>query len=67
MSFDITPLLLHSDDVPREAKLALEAASHLARDQRVPLLQDAARTLYRLTPLACGEARELVGLPPGTC
>jgi hypothetical protein len=67
VSFDITPLLIHSDDVPPQAKLALRAAQSAAGEDRELLLETAARALYWKTPLACGEARELVGLAPGTC
>ena len=67
MSLDLTPLLLNSDDVPAQAKLALRAAQHAPEGMRALLLETAARALYWKTPLACEEARELVGLPPGTC
>jgi len=67
MSFDISPLLIHSDDVPSQAKVALAAARNAAAGDRELLLEAAARALYWKTPLGCGEARELVGLQPGTC
>ena len=67
MSFDISPLLIHSDDVPPQAKVALLAAQSAPREDREQLLETAARALYWTTPLQCGEARELVGLAPGSC
>ncbi len=67
MAFDPTALLLHSDDVPAQAKLALKAARHAPEAMRAVLLETAASALYWKSPLACDEARELVGLPPGTC
>ncbi|MBK7862633.1 MAG: hypothetical protein IPJ65_29300 [Archangiaceae bacterium] len=67
MSLDISPLLIHSDDVPQAAKVALMAARTASPEDRETLLEAAARALYWKTPLACGEARELVGLTPGTC
>lgn len=67
MSFDISRLLIHSDDVPPAAKLALQAALGAPPEDRAVLLETAAKALYWKTPLACGEARELVGLDPGVC
>ncbi len=67
MSFDISPLLIHSEDVPPQAKVALVAARDAAPGDREELLEAAARALYWKTPLGCGEARELVGLTPGSC
>lgn len=67
MSFDIAPLLIHSSDVPQSAKQALQAAMTASPGEREQLLESAARALYWKTPLACSEARELVGLEPGMC
>ena len=67
MSLDISPLLIHSDDVPEQAKVALLAARGAPAGDRELLLEAAARALYWKTPLHCGEARELVGLAPGSC
>ena len=67
MSLDLTPLLLHSDEVPPQAKAALRAARHASQAERELLLESAASALYLRTLLACDEARELVGLPPGRC
>ncbi len=67
MSFDISSLLIHDDDVPPQAKVALRAALSAPAQDREPLLEAAARALYWKTPLLCGEARELVGLAPGSC
>jgi hypothetical protein len=58
---------LFQSDVPAQAKVALAAASGAGPDLRHTLLERAARKLYWLTPLACEEARELVGLPAGSC
>lgn len=65
MRFSMAPLLIHSDAVPPEARNALQAASLAAPERRDAQLESAARVLYRETGLDCGEARELVGLPPG--
>ena len=67
MPIDLTPLLIHSDDVPLEAKRALIAASHAPVSQRATHLEQAARTLVRQTELSCGEVRDLIGLPAGMC
>jgi hypothetical protein len=61
--FDVTPLLLHSDEVPEPVKEALLAAGAASGPERQALLEAAARELYWETPLGCADARELVGLP----
>jgi hypothetical protein len=63
----LTPLLIHSDAVPAEARSALRAASEATPDHRTAELETAARALYEGTDLVCGEVLELVGLPEGTC
>lgn len=65
--YDVSSLLLHSADVPQSVKTELAAARSAPAEQREAHLRSAARALFWKTPLACDEARELVGLPPGTC
>jgi hypothetical protein len=68
MSFSLAPLLLHSDDVPADARAALREAHEAPVAYRTALLESAARILYREVDLDCGDARELVGLPTiGSC
>jgi hypothetical protein len=62
MSFSVAPLLLHSDQVPLTARHALRAAYDAPLEERLPLLESAARILHRELDLNCGDARELVGL-----
>jgi hypothetical protein len=65
MSFDVTPLLLHSEDVPAQAKAELLAASRSEGEARQAHLTLAVKSLYYGTSLGCDEARELVGLTSG--
>jgi hypothetical protein len=67
MSFSITPLLLHGEQVPPGARHALRAAYDAPPDKRKPHLESAARILHQELDLDCIDARELVGLPDGTC
>lgn len=67
MSFSIAPLLIHSDVVPAPARAALRAAQRSASGERSRHLESAARILHHELALECDDARELVGLPPGTC
>jgi hypothetical protein len=67
MSFSITPLLLHSEAVPVAVRQALQAAYKGPKSDRGRHLESAARILYREFALDCSDARELVGLAPGTC
>jgi hypothetical protein len=60
--FDVTPLLLHSEDVPAQAKAELLAAQNTVGEDREEHLLTAAKSLYYGTSLGCSEARELVGL-----
>jgi hypothetical protein len=55
-------LLLHSNDVPVAARVALSSALAAPSDQRRPSLYEAARILHRDGGLACEDALELVGL-----
>lgn len=64
---DVASLLLHSADVPASAKAELRAARSAPRGERERHLRSAAIALMGAAPLACDEARELVGLSPGSC
>jgi hypothetical protein len=67
MSLSVAPLLLHSEPVPAAARRALRAAHAAPPDQRRPHLEAAARIMHHELDLDCSDARELVGLPAGTC
>ena len=67
MAFSLAPLLVHSEAVPQLAREALLAAGSAPPESRDELLEEAARVLHREADLACRDARELVGLPPGAC
>jgi hypothetical protein len=67
MSLSLTSLLLHSNDVPADARAALRDASSASDAERISLLESAARILYREVDLECSEVRELVGLDTGSC
>ncbi len=61
-SLSVAPLLLHSEGVPEAARVALREAYTAPASLRRPLLEAAARALYREAHLDCADARELVGL-----
>ena len=63
----LTPLLIHSDAVPDEARSALRAASQAPPESRRTQLQTAARALFEGTDLECRDVKELVGLPDVKC
>lgn len=63
--FQISSLLLHSEDVPETAREALASALHGPADQRCENLIEAAFILHREVGLDCSDARELVGLDDG--
>jgi hypothetical protein len=65
MSFSMAPLLMHSEQVPSEARDAIRAAYEGGPEHRSAWLESAARILHRNTGLACSDIRELVGLPSG--
>ena len=67
MSFSLAPLLVYSEAVPLRAREALKALQSAPPDEHDEILEEAARVLYSETDLECRDARELVGLPPGTC
>lgn len=63
----IAELLIHSDDVPPAARVALASAYQGPETTRFDNLVEAARILHRDTGLDCDDARELVGLEAGDC
>ncbi len=67
MPFSLAPLLVHHEAVPHVAREALRAAHDALPEDREEMLEEAARVLYRETDLDCRDARELVGLPHGSC
>lgn len=68
MSLSMTPLLLHSEQVPAKAREAIRAAYEAPPEHRGARLESAARILHQETGLECSDARELVGLPgEGDC
>ena len=67
MSFSMSSLLLHSEDLPASAREALRAAHAGASDRRLEMLESAARILQHEVGLACTDARELVDLQPAEC
>jgi hypothetical protein len=64
MALQMTPLLIHSDSVPRAARAALEAAWAAPPERREEALYEAARELRAATDLECDEVRDLMDLPP---
>jgi len=67
LAFSITPLLVHSEAVPIEAREALKFASAAPPELRRAALESAACELYRRTDLACSDVRDLFGLPGDSC
>jgi hypothetical protein len=63
MSLSMAPLLMHSEQVPAEARDAIRAAYDAPPHRRTERLEAAARVLHQATGLACSDVRELVGLP----
>ena len=55
-------LLLHSNDVPQAARVAITSALSAPADERHLSLMEAARILHYDVGLDCEDARELVGL-----
>jgi hypothetical protein len=62
MSLSMAPLLMHSEQVPAEARDAIRAAYDAPEQHRTARLEAAARVLHRATGLECSDVRELVGL-----
>ncbi len=68
MSFSMAPLLIHSEQVPAEARDAIRAAYDSPPEQRGASLVSAARVLHAVTGLECRDVFELIGLPgTGDC
>jgi hypothetical protein len=68
MSLSMAPLLMHSEQIPTEARDAIRAAYDAPPQHRAARLEAAARVLHQATGLACSDVRELVGLPgDGPC
>jgi len=66
--FTMASLLRHSENVPAAARDALVAAHDgVAPEQRLELLESAARILHFEAGVECSDARELVGLEDGDC
>lgn len=58
----MAPLLMHSAQVPAEARDAIRAAYEAPPEDRSARLESAARVLHQATGLECSDVRELVGL-----
>jgi hypothetical protein len=68
MSLSMAPLLMHSEQVPAEARDAIRAAYDAPPQHRAAGLEAAARVLHHATGLECSDVLELVGLPgDGDC
>jgi hypothetical protein len=65
MSLSMAPLLMHSEQVPAEARDAIRTAYEGPPENRNTGLESAARVLHQTTGLECSDVRELVGLPGG--
>lgn len=63
----ISNLLLHSEDVPPQARAALASAMQAPPRQRCENLFEAATILHYEAGLDCDDARELVGLDTCRC
>jgi hypothetical protein len=61
-SLNIAPILIHTEDVPAAARIAIRAAYAGPLERRTAWLESAARTLHRETDLDCMEAADVVGL-----
>jgi len=62
MSLSMAPLLMHSEQVPAEARDAIRAAYDAPPQHLTASLEAAARVLHQATGLECSNVRELVGL-----
>ena len=67
MSFAMASLLAHSEHVPVAAREALRAATTVSREDRLELLESAARILHVEAGVECCDAFELVDLPEADC
>jgi len=66
-AFSLAPLLMHMPDVPVSVRDALRAAYGAEPDGRTAHLVAAARIIHTELAIECRDARELVGLPAGSC
>lgn len=68
-TFSMAPLLMNSPDLPHTVREELRAALAMEPMQRErdEHLAAAARMLYEELAIDCSDARELVGLPAGSC
>jgi hypothetical protein len=62
VSLSMASLLMHSEQVPAEARDAIRAAYEGPPENRSTRLESAARVLHRTTGLECSDIRELVDL-----
>jgi len=67
MGIAMASLLVHSEHVPPAAREALRAASTVGPEDRVELLESAARILHSEAGVECCDAFELVDLPIADC
>ena len=67
MSIAMASLLAHSEHVPTAAREALRAASSVSPEDRLELLESAARILHREAGVECSDAFELVDLAEADC
>ncbi len=67
MGLSLTPLLIHSEDVPPRARRALLMAQDGPPEQRQAHLELAARVLVRETGIDCRDAQDLLGMPLRRC
>ncbi len=68
MNWSVAPLLVHSEQVPGEARDAIRTAYEAPPEHRSAKLEAAARILHDEIGLGCSDALELVGLPAdGDC
>jgi hypothetical protein len=63
MSLSMASLLMHSEQVPAEARDAIRTAYEGLPEHRNTRLESAARVLHQATGLECRDVRELVDLP----
>jgi hypothetical protein len=67
MTLTMAALLAHSELVPPAARCVLKAAHDGPPEQRLLMLEWAARILHREGGVECADALELVDLQPSDC
>ena len=67
MALSLLPLLIHSQDIPPQAREALRTAGAAPEEVRSAALEHAARVLYAETSLECDEVRDMLDLSSGPC